>query len=122
LQRRSAAIVAVVASLLAVIATVLASVVAAVDAVGHDGGGGDCGGGARHRSADHSASDGSCWSQWHGRTPSLVSSSSASNEAMIAWMGILPEATSCPPARRAADANGAAHRFWELDDQVVDRA
>ncbi len=29
----------------------------------------------------------------------------------MAWMGLRPLAMSCPPARRAADANGAAHRF-----------
>nr|WP_300048240.1 hypothetical protein [uncultured Nocardioides sp.] len=30
---------------------------------------------------------------------------------MIAWIGIRPSAMSCPPARRAAEANGAAHRL-----------
>ena len=29
----------------------------------------------------------------------------------MAWIGIRPLAISWPPARRAAEANGAAHRF-----------
>ena len=35
-------------------------------------------------------------------------------EAMIAWIGIRPVAISCPPERRAAAANGAAHKFSQM--------
>ena len=31
--------------------------------------------------------------------------------AMMAWIGIRPLAMSCPPARRMAEAKGAAHVF-----------
>ena len=40
-----------------------------------------------------------------------LSASSASTAAMMAWMGIRPLAISWPPARRMAEANGAAHMF-----------
>ena len=40
-------------------------------------------------------------------------------EAMIAWMGIRPFAISWPPERRAADANGAAHRFSQIRTPAV---
>ena len=45
--------------------------------------------------------------------------SSASIEAMIAWIGIRPWAMSWPPERRAADANGAAHRFSQMSTPAV---
>ena len=45
--------------------------------------------------------------------------SSASIEAMIAWIGIRPSAMSWPPERRAADANGAAHRFSQMSTPAV---
>ena len=46
------------------------------------------------------------------QTPSASSiASSASTAAMMAWIGIRPLAMSWPPARRMAEANGAAHRF-----------
>ena len=45
------------------------------------------------------------------QAPSVVRASSASIEAMIAWIGIRPLAISCPPERRAAAANGAAQMF-----------
>src|SRR5437879_2977502 len=41
----------------------------------------------------------------------VSSSTSASIEARMAWMGMRPDAIIWPPARRAAEANGAAHRF-----------
>ena len=44
---------------------------------------------------------------------------SASIEAMIAWMGIRPLAISWPPERRAAAANGAAHRFSQMSTPAV---
>ena len=34
-------------------------------------------------------------------------------------MGIRPSAMSCPPERRAADANGAAHRFSQISTPAV---
>ena len=39
--------------------------------------------------------------------------------AMMAWMGIRPLAMSCPPARRMAEANGAAHRFSQIRTPAV---
>ncbi len=45
------------------------------------------------------------------QTPCASSASSASTAAMMAWMGMRPLAMSWPPARRMAEANGAAHRF-----------
>ena len=38
---------------------------------------------------------------------------------MIAWIGIRPLAISWPPDRRAADANGAAHRFSQMSTPAV---
>src|SRR4051794_32457904 len=40
-------------------------------------------------------------------------------EAMIAWIGMRPSAISWPPARRAAEANGAAHRFSQINTPAV---
>ena len=37
----------------------------------------------------------------------------------MAWIGIRPEATSWPPARRAAEANGAAHVFSHTSTPAV---
>ena len=105
---------AVVSSVAAVVSSVFATVVATVDAVGHDGGGADDGGSPGDGRTDDGATapcgpgGGAC------QSPSVVASSeasSASSWAMMAWIGILPLAMSWPPARRAAEANGAAQRF-----------
>src|SRR3954447_6156972 len=53
------------------------------------------------------------------RSPTRVSTSSASMEAMIAWIGIRPLAISCPPERRSADAKGAAQRFSQMSTPAV---
>ena len=37
----------------------------------------------------------------------------------MAWIGIRPLAMSWPPERRAADANGAAHRFSKMSTPAV---
>jgi hypothetical protein len=41
------------------------------------------------------------------------------DRAMMAWLGIRSSAISWPPARRAADANGAAHRFSHMSTPAV---
>src|SRR5689334_22056380 len=69
--------------------------------------------------ADDSDSSHTCCSQGHAQSPTLVAVLSASMEAMIAWMGMRPLAISWPPARRAADARGAAHRFSEMSTPAV---
>src|ERR1035441_6773916 len=73
----------------------------------------------RNRRADDTDSSNACWSERHFQSPAVAVASSASIEAMIAWMGIRPLAISWPPERRAADANGAAHRFSQMSTPAV---
>jgi hypothetical protein len=40
-----------------------------------------------------------------------VAASTVSSAARMAWTGMRPPATSCPPERRSAMATGAAQRF-----------
>src|ERR1039458_850956 len=45
--------------------------------------------------ADDANSSGACWPEWHFQSPTVAGASSASIEAMIAWMGIRPLADEC---------------------------
>jgi hypothetical protein len=57
---------------------------------------------------------GGCWlTPWEGPRQR------ASIDAMIAWMGIRPVAISWLPARRAAEAKGAARRFSQMSTPAV---
>ena len=57
------------------------------DGLGHDRGFGN-------GRADHPDSSDACWSEWHLQSPSVALVSSASIEAMMAWIGIRPLAIS----------------------------
>ena len=114
-----ASVAPVVAAVTAIVTAVPPTVVTTVDTVRSD----HCRAGdrrrPRHRGPDHTSTSSSCSSQWHRYAPSLMAASSASIDAMIAWIGILPVAISCPPARRAAEANGAAQMFSQTSTPAV---
>ncbi len=89
---------------------------AAVDSAGH----GRCG------SGDYGCAGYSSYETWHffllfvsvirilvgaSGARGAYAASSSSRAAMIAWTGIRPLATSWPPERRTAEANGAAQAF-----------
>ena len=82
-----------------------------------DRSGNDCS--LRDGCAYDSGSSDSCWSERHVQPPTAAGAWSASIEAMIAWIGMRPFAINWPPERRAADANGEAHRFSQMSTPAV---